>query len=296
MKIECSNRSNSFEYYTKYLKNKKVFNIKDSVYLEVFENVFQKSKKLSMVEFSIKINGKKVYPIRFNIYYGRDKYTERIDIKEHIRSLNLILNFFNDLSKQNDVKLNYSILKVIFDNKFDLTKLIRPIVGIDLRNNIKKSRAKIWFIIKDYPEKVNQVLSIAGIKKKTSELMVDDKLLVGIDLYFNGKTKLKVYSLIYKEDINNLKFNKQIRNRFSNKIFDLIKQSEFFSVSFSENMDRIITIKIEDYSKIIKNASKTIHKIIEKIEKNKLDKYGLTLSFKENEFNDENMRNINIYY
>ena len=89
----------------------------------------------------------------------------------------LIFNFFKKISNCPGIVINYDIIKKVFNDKFNLDKIQQLIAGIDFRNNLNDSRIKLWFIIKDYPQKLKQVLSVHGSNKTISDLIINNKLL-----------------------------------------------------------------------------------------------------------------------
>ena len=178
----------------KFLQHKKLFNIKDSVYLNLFEDLIINSKD-NHVERSCKIENGNIHPIRFDVRYNN---------KDHIKNINLIFKFSKKISQFKDVTINYSLIKKIFYKNFKLDKTQRVGCGIDYRGKIEDSRIKIAFIIQDYSEKINQVLSIHGYNKDLLDLIFKNELLFSFDFYFDGRTKTKIYLEFNEDDLNNI--------------------------------------------------------------------------------------------
>jgi MiaB/RimO family radical SAM methylthiotransferase/LynF/TruF/PatF family peptide O-prenyltransferase len=276
----------------KYLMHKKKFQIKDDPVLKKFELLMSKSKKYHL-ECSCKFSEGKIYPVRFNIWYK--------DQNQKVLNLNNALRFIKKIFELENVKINYSILKQIMDEKFDIEKVHQIIVGIDLRSNRAKSRLKIWFIIKNQSKKIKQVLKISKIDIDQNKIFYENmktELLFGIDFSFDGTTKLKIYPFIKNEDLLNKNVMKTLENEFSGKIMKLIQNSDGFHVSYNnknKDIQRILhltTYKYDYFIDIMNN--KKIEKMKEIILQGK--KLGsMIISFPEDEIN-QGINNFNIYY
>jgi len=211
------------------------------------------------------------------------------------------LRFIKKIFELENVKINYSILKQIMDEKFDIEKVHQIIVGIDLRSNRAKSRLKIWFIIKNQSKKIKQVLKISKIDIDQNKIFYENmktELLFGIDFSFDGTTKLKIYPFIKNEDLLNKNVMKTLENEFSGKIMKLIQNSDGFHVSYNnknKDIQRILhltTYKYDYFIDIMNN--KKIEKMKEIILQGK--KLGsMIISFPEDEIN-QGINNFNIYY
>jgi len=270
--------------YQKYLFHKETFNIKYSIFLDLFEELL-KSSEIEDLMCTIKIAKEKIYPARFDLWYGEENC---------VKNINLIFEFFKKISRCKDVSINYDLLKKILDKKFDLAKVQEVVAGIDIRENAKDSRIKIYLEVKDCPEKIAQILSIHGCNEKIKELLTNDYLAFGIDLYFNGRTGIKIYPCITKKQLENAEIRKRLG--FSKKITDLLKECKMLHLSFhGKNFERILHFHPKDMPEFVKLLdSKILTEINNKVQAESHAEEVICLL--ESEIDRNILENMNIYY
>lgn len=280
-------QENDTDYVTKYFIHKKKFNIKDNIYLKLFEDTLNASSNYYL-DCSVKIQNNKLNATRFNIWYRGE---------EHIKNINLIFNFFKKISAYPKVNIDYSLIKKIFDREFYIKKIEQPIMGVDFRDNLNDSRIKIWFKTKDYPEKMRQVLSIHGYNKDVLDLIMNNRFLFGFDFYFDGRTRLKIYPTFNEEELHNEDILKKLKNLFSDKVFSLIKECHMLDIFFKD----------EDFNKILHFHPNNMETFINKLENRKVENISgilkninfstdQVISLDENETNKNKIENISFYY
>jgi len=298
----------------KYMFHKRTFNIKDTIYLKEFETLLNASQDYRL-ECSCKIEGKKIYPVRFNIWYN----------KGNINNINLIFNFFKKVSKCPGITINYNLIKKVFNKNFNLEKTEQVVIGIDYRREINESRLKMWFIIRNYPEKMKEVLSIHGYDKKILDLIINDELLFGFDFYFDGRTNIKIYphfngkclkdvltlkkqenfikykivkfSLVNKVKNSVFKLYKQLKSIFSNKIFDLIGECDELYVSFrGKGYKKVLHFHPRRRELFVKQLNNKRLGEISSVIKNKNFGNKGVVSLYEDEINNNLIKKVNIYY
>ena len=269
----------------KYHKHKSLFNIKNNKYLDLFENLLNKSKDFRL-ECSIKLDGEIIFPCRFNIFYKG---------KNHIKNINLAFNFLNELSKLG-VKINYDLLKQIFNKNVDLDLIKKVIVGIDLRENDSESRAKFWLMIdRKYVDLFNKVLNLHEYNQKVIELINKNKLLFGFDFRFDGTTRIKIYPNFDKSELKNEVLINKLQNIFSPVIYKLITKCQELHISFEgKDYDRILHFNPYDLNIFLDSIQ---NRVLNKWE-NKIHKLAdiHIISLNEKEINDNKIKKINFYY
>lgn len=272
----------------KYNFHKRLFKIENNKYLDLFENLLLRLEN-PLLECSVKFDGDKIFPCRYNIYY-KGKYP--------IKNINLVFNFFMNLSNQ-CIDINYDLLKQTFGQSIDFNKTKGVMVGIDLRKNFDDSRVKFGFAIdRKYADLSNKVLNLHGYNQKVIELLNKNELIFGFDFSFNGKTRIKIYPPFdVSEFQNNILMNK-LHNTFSPAICRLISKCHALNISFEKNeFERILhfhTNKLDDFCSLIKNNE--LNKYIDCI-KELYGKCVISLREKEIDKNKINKINkINFYY
>ena len=285
MRQKDSNRTSSSRNSTKrkYIFHKKLFNIKESKTLTLFEKLMEGQ----FVECSYKLSSGKIYPVRFNLFFPQ---------KENKTAFEKTINFFKELSKEQTINLNYSILTSLFKKSFDLNKVQRILLGVDFREKLKESRVKIYFIISNYPSKTEEILKINGKNKEILSLINKDLLLFGIDFSFDGKTQIKIYPHINFKELNEDIFLKKHFKSIFKKRKNLFKNTHHTYISFkTPNFDKIIYFKPINQQKFIESLN---NKIIKKYSDTTLKenfKCGY-ISISEKELKKEDISNFTFYY
>jgi LynF/TruF/PatF family peptide O-prenyltransferase len=266
----------------KYLEYKRLFRVKETKALSLFEELLINSV-IYYVECSNKILNGEVYAPRVNIWYHTDIYN----------NLEKVFNFFRKIEHLKGVGFNDSILKKVMEN-CDVTKITSIVCGIDFRENLKESRVKLWFIIKDYPEKVKEILNIYGNYSYIEKFMRGKTLLVGIDFNFDNKTKLKVYARYTILDIIKEDWPKELQI-FFRKMPGLVDKCQEIYISFDKNFNKIIHFQLqkpEEFINFINN--KNVKSVNEKYKKKG---YSMRIiSLRADELFSNNLNEINVYY
>jgi LynF/TruF/PatF family peptide O-prenyltransferase len=267
----------------KYLFHKKTFNIKQTKLLSSLEKLMDGQ----FIECSCKVMSNKVYSSRFNIFFSKN---------ENKTTLGKCFKFFEDTSKENNIYLNYSILRSLFNKPFDINKIKRIILGVDLREKIKDSRIKIYFALYDYPPKVEEILKIHGKNKDILNLINFDDLGFGIDFSFDGKTQIKIYPRISSSSLHNNSFLKKNFKYIFKKRQLFFKNIESLYISFKKpNFEKIIHFKSNKWEEIINLLNNnTLNKYTKFLLKNKFKlRY---VSVLEKEIDKESISNFTFYY
>jgi LynF/TruF/PatF family peptide O-prenyltransferase len=205
-------------------EHKHAFDIEYFYPLDIFESFVEQVKDCT-IECSCKIEKDKIYSARFNILF-RDNYQ---------RQFNSVLSFFRKVEARAGVKLDYHLINQFLGNNFDFRKVSTILTGIDLRNKFEDSRLKFWFILKDYPEKVETAIAIHGDSKDLRALIINNSLLVGFDFFLNGRTDIKLYPEINQEQCQSVEVQLQLANFLSKPALELLNLCSKFTVSWSRD-------------------------------------------------------------
>jgi LynF/TruF/PatF family peptide O-prenyltransferase len=270
----------------KYLFHKNAFHISENPYLNIFVELIEESSDC-LLERSCKIEGSELYPARFNIWYFN---------KNHKKNINPVLSFLKRISECPGVTLDLGPLKHIFDKNFDLGKIWQVAAGIDHRNNLGDSRVKFWAIIFDYPKIFNRILLMHGYNKNVLNLIYGNLLLFGLDFYFDGRTKIKIYPRLDRMDLENFAIQNKLKHTFSRKILKLVKNSYMLHTSFlGNNFSKVLHFHPNKWDLFVRQLNnKRITKVNKTIVNRKLDTGGV-ISLRENEINNSKLKNVNIY-
>lgn len=275
------------EYFEKYLSHKRLFNIVSNDILECFENFLLDSSDFDL-ECSCRIEGNHYFPARFNLWFRNN-----LDYPETTKK---IFNFFSGISSLG-FHLDILFTKSIINNSINFSKVNHVVAGIDIRDNKVTSRVKIWISAVEYPDLVNKVLSLHGLNNKVAELIYSNSLLFGIDLYFNGQSRIKIYPLLSDYFLKNIAIAYKLKSIFSNKIIKLIYMSKSLNICFkSDKKSRNLYFSPIDSTEFLKHLNcHSVNKMYNRL--SCLPSYTQPMfAFKENEL-DSNLINFsNLYY
>jgi len=268
----------------KFMSHKKAFHIRDCSCVGLLENVIKKSRDFEL-ECSVKVDGERVYPSRFNVYYH----------KANKRNLSLVFGFIKDVAKASGAVIDYSLIKNII-KKSDLAKMKNVVVGIDARENKKDSRIKLWFMIGNYPKKIEEIIRMFPKKDMVRDL-VKDELLFGFDFFFDGRKAMKIYPSLSFDDINDKQMLKRIGQEFTKKTVPLMRKCKKVNISFKEcSKDASFHFEVESLGVFMDNIgnNNTLKEVKKRIGKNAGNRGIISLNKKEIE--SSRFSSINIYY
>lgn len=199
-----------------------------------------------------------------------------------ISNLNKIFFLLKKIKKHQN--LNFSIIKKYINKEFQYNKVKYLIFGVDKRNSFIDTRIKIWFIIDNYNEKIEEIKKDKLFFNNLKKYMFHSEFLFGFEFNFKNETNLKIYPKIYPSDLNKTKLNEKTK--------EIIKNSKYTHLTSKKNKNLILHIHIENFEKITNKIN--INKNIKQYFKGK--KYcDYVISIKEKEFLDNNCKNYNIY-
>jgi LynF/TruF/PatF family peptide O-prenyltransferase len=270
--------------------HQKAFNIDECFLIKEFKKLVQNSEN-STVECSCKIEDNNLYSTRFNLWFFGD------DLVKKNEAIQAVTNFINKVEKRLKINFNYSLFNQFYDNSFDLNLTKKIITGIDLRQKINDSRLKIWFIINNYPEKLEQALLLQGDNTEVRQLIFHNELLVGFDFFFDGRTKIKLYPDINKEEFQDIQIQKKLKEVLSDVAINLMSLCFWTHISFtSDNAEIILHYHPLNPQKFIKKF--VYNQIVDNINNFYQHQNILrqVISVKESELIDNSINSLNLYY
>lgn len=272
-----------------YTLHKKDFGLEENKLLGLFEELVSESP-CSILECGPQISPEGIHAARFRVGYVE---------KDNPMGLNAMFQFLDEISKYENVYLNRRILEQIVCKRFDLLRVGRLGIGIDFRENMNDSKVKFYFTIKDYSEKLNQILAIHPPVDRISDYPIND--MFGINIYFNGRTDIEIYPTLmskhWKDTILMDKLKLQdIPNEFLLACNDM-------SVSFQDTGRRVLHFFLHSPTKFVRmigNRQLTVlygnAQIIRHIisRSSKIGLLRVAISLKEDEMISRNIRHINL--
>jgi LynF/TruF/PatF family peptide O-prenyltransferase len=209
-------------YLNKYQYHKDNFRIEDNAYQRRFEELLHDSGRFGL-ECSVKLEGEQCFADRFNLWYAPAPAAAIVD---------RFLGLANDINSLEEVTLNFDLFNQVHTPDLYRSDIQQIIAGIDLRTPARDSRLKIWFIVRNNPAYLIRVIHLHGLNDLIPKLMLRQELLFGIDLYFDGRTKLKIYPCLRRSDLQDEETYLRLSGIFSEKIMSLIRLSDMVHISF----------------------------------------------------------------
>lgn len=270
---------------SKYERYKKIISLRKSKIVDEFEKLIYSSSDVSL-EFSNKIQENLVFRQRINIWWYRDP----------LASVSAIFRFLDRISK--DVQLDRSPLqKLLMPTRLKGVRYV--VLGIDLRDEKKESRVKVWTIVQ------NPGKSLQELEKEFPDLSawgdilrlfrIDD-IAYGVNMFFDGRTTPRgFYACIHGDEIRNQAFLSRLNDFFGQKVINLVRLSRQVEVSFDGSSDRVLHFHPASRHVFLTHLNNEIVHEVDRVFSH--NEYDLNVvSLLESGVNQDKLRTINLYY
>lgn len=208
--------------------HKKGFGIKNNAFFRLVEE-FLSRPPCSLLECSVKIFPKGIHPKRVRFGYDQEGIQE---------GLHAILSFVETISAYRNVDLNRALLSQIVNKGLDISRVMAAGIGLDCRKRINDSKVKCYFMVRDYPEMVNKVLSKHISVDGLGNYPMHDLFMFGIDMYFDGRTGVEIYPFLDRQNLRDSELIEKLRLRKA--IEGLIGECNLLHISFNSGGKRIL--------------------------------------------------------
>jgi LynF/TruF/PatF family peptide O-prenyltransferase len=216
---------------------KKEFGLEKNRFLGLFERHLL-DPPCSILEWAPEISPEIVHAARFRVGYCEDN-----------RSLGfkVISQYLDRLSEYENIRLNRCILDQLIDKNFDLSRVGKLGIGVDFPESTKASKAKVYFTIKDYPEKWAQVVANHPPIDGIDAYPVNDTF--GINLYFDGRSDTEIYPYLTAVDCSNKTLMEKLGLQDISR--DLLSACNGLFVSFENDDRRVFHFSLHSPTKFI---------------------------------------------
>jgi LynF/TruF/PatF family peptide O-prenyltransferase len=206
--------------------HQQAFDVEPIYPLPLFEDFVKGVEGDCSLEASCKIELDKLIVSRF-MFFFKDK------AQQWQKYLHQSLAFFSQVENRVGVRIDYSLLHQFLGYDFDFNKVTVLSAGIDLRNNLSESSLKLHIRIKDYPEKLDQALSLTS---DSEDLIPVRQFLsvVGFDFYFNGRSAIELYPEVQEEDFAKPETQNLVWRHFPNFVLEPLEVTSLFGFGFSK--------------------------------------------------------------
>jgi LynF/TruF/PatF family peptide O-prenyltransferase len=208
--------------------HKKECGLEDNEFLQLFEELLSQPS-CSVLECSAEISPDEIYGTRLRLGYQE---------KEIRQGLEAIYGFLSDIERHEGVRLNREILDRIVDKELKLSKIVQVGIGLDYRKEICDSKVKYYCMLGEYPEKVNQVLSLHPPVDAIDGHLNCDEFMFGINMDFSGSTSVEIYPLLRREDL--LERARLEKLNLRNPILAFIEECSGLHISFHPGGERVL--------------------------------------------------------
>jgi LynF/TruF/PatF family peptide O-prenyltransferase len=208
--------------------HKKEFCLEDNTFLRLFEELLSEPS-CSVLECSAEISPDEIHGARLRLGYQ----------ERNIRQgLEAIYGFLSGIERHEGVRLNREILGRIVDKELNLSKILQVGIGLDYRKEICDSKVKYYCMLAEYPEKVNQVLSLHPPVETIDGYLNCDEFMFGINMDFSGITSVEIYPLLRSEDLLDSALVEKLNLR--NPVLTFIEECSGLHISFHPGGERIL--------------------------------------------------------
>lgn len=290
--LNFESNSNQLKQLKKYADHKRFFDIEECIYLKPFEDLLKIPNPYNLT-CTCKVEKTDVLPCRFFIDYSD---------KNIIHLLKIVFDFIKDFSQLENVNLNFDYIKKIFSKDMDAKEIKKVITGIDFRKNLMGSRIKLYLVLKGSNKILEGFSKLFGAMNAHIMNKKQDHI-IGIDLFFNGTTKIKLYEIYDENDLQMDITKKTFENNYSRKICDMIENSRSLIICLEEaklidKTDTRLDFNIQNVDYFVNQINnKTFEETRNKIIAKSAGLYDIQqIALYKNELDENKIQNINIYY
>jgi len=276
-----------------YQFHKREFGLEDNNFLRLFEELLSRPP-CSILECSAKISPEGVHTARFRLGY------EQRDIGEGLDQISYLLG---RIAACDEVILDRGILWRIVDEGLDLSRVMATGVGLDHRMNGKDSKVKCYFMIREYPEKVDEVLSIHRPVDYIRDYLIHEVFMFGIDMYFDGRTGVEIYPFLEHQDLRNAALMDRLKLRGT--VGGFIEECSTLHISFEDGGRRVLHFHPQRPTRFVRlignrqlsllySNVQILNFLLSRL--SKAEPVSVNLALVEDEIISKNIQNINLQY
>lgn len=273
--------------------HKREFGLEDNNFLCLFEELLSRPP-CSILECSAKISPEGIHAARLRLGY------EQRDIRE---GLDQISYFMGRIAACDKVILDRGILYGIVDEGLDVSRVMATGVGLDHRENGKDSKVKCYFMIREYPEKVDQILSICRPINRIRAYLIHKVFMFGVDMYFDGRTGVEIYPFLEHEDLRNAALMDRLK--FTDAVLCFIEECSTLHISFEDDGRRVLhfhPLSPTRFVRLIGNRQlsllysnvQILNFLLSRL--SKAEPISVNLALMEDEIISKNIQNMNLQY
>jgi len=243
--------------------------------------------KSATLECSFKVERGRTHPARFNIWF-QEPVSEQL--------MAAALGFVAKIEKSEKVRFDDRAFRR-FRKNMDFARIEALVTGVDLRNPGAGSRLKIWFKLRDYPQKVEQAFQLGSSSALLRPLQIRAGLLVGFDFYFDGRAAIKIYTRVERADLYDRATRIRLASMLPEPVLGHLESCDWAYVSLTSDFrDRVLHFRPSDWKSFVAGIMDEDHAA--RILNNPCNRGALdtVVSVREKELLAARIRNYNIYF
>lgn len=273
--------------------HKKEFALEDNKFLRLLEELLSEPP-CSLLECSSEISPKGIHAARLRLGYQAEDIQKGMDVT---------YRFLDGIESCENVLLNREIVDRIIDKRFDLSRIIAMGIGLDTRERINDSKVKYYFMLSEYPEKVNQVLSLHPPVDNIEDYLIHEELTFGIDMYFDGRTAVEIYPLLVRQDLRDGALMEKLNLR--DPVLGLIEECSGLNLSFHGRGKRVLHVHPRSPARFVHLlGNRRLSLLYSNVQVLKFllsrwkikEGVSVVISLMEDEIMSKNIQNINLHY
>lgn len=235
--VASSYGQNRHEENLRYIEDhRQIFDIENSYLLNSFEEFIgkQRKDKGGAIVCACNIEKDRRYPARF--YYSCEFNLPNPAVK--LLDLEEFLSFSYRIEGRPEVQIDRRLLEQFLATGLDPSKVHLVIFGIDARPELRHSRIKLSFHVRDYPEKMAIAIALCGEQRNWEKLIVNGNLLVAFDLFFDNRSSVEVYPTFYPADLQRPDVQAYLAEKLPARALQLLNESgAWLQIGISDEND-----------------------------------------------------------
>lgn len=288
---------NRHEENLRYIEeHQQTFDLENSYLLNLFKEFIgeQRKDKGGSLVCGCNIEKDRRYPARF--YYSAEFHQPNPAMK--LFDLEDFLSFSRRLEERPEVQIDRRLLQQFLGTGLDPSKVHLLILGIDDRSELRYSRIKLSFHVRDYPEKIAIAIALCGEHRDWQKLIVNGNLLVGFDLFFDNRASVEVYPTFYPADLQRPDVQAYLAEKLPAKAFQLLKESGAWlqiGISNDNDSDVLYFNSVKSPNSFVDQLGNEMVKQVHSHYRNRAF-HDVFIAIPESEFSATSIERVKMYY
>lgn len=188
------------------------------------------------LECSCKIEGDEMHAARFNLWFQDD---------DRAAQMAAVLAFLGHVEAEQGQTLGDRLFRAFYTPAFTWTGVRAFVVGVDLRDHTADSRLKVWFML-DESAMIDAALELSPFGNDARQLLVGPGLLIGFDLFLDGRSAVKLYPRVTRDDLQQPATHDRVAALVPSAVLTMMNESRWSHISFSDTGERIVHCRPDD--------------------------------------------------